>query len=439
MLALVGPNPTTLLLAIAWLLPPFALAIVDHVVAGAPALGRIDRSRLFIGVAAAAVVIWLSHVLLVPWYIPRTVGVELSWRSLAVAVGISFATHALAFALIYLIAAAALSLASMTRTVLAEYWALATLWVIASAFVLQRVVAAALSFGAAEAWVLSVWLSVVLVAIWSGLAWRRQQHQDAIGLWFGPIAPNIAIAAIGIVSMPLIALALRSAVAQFDWNFLQQKLGVTLVWALATGWATTLLPRVLPGSATLKSRTCDAIAIAGVIAGLAAVPIAARAADAVGDAALEPEFVLDRYAALDASYQLLRSLLRTNAGADAEFYSYLKVHSTLGKVTANPVNVTLVSGFTPNVAPPHVFLFVIDSLRRDYLSPYNPAVTFTPATAHLLATPSCSSARSRDTAPPVCRCRQCGPAACCCTSSTCNRSRQCIRWRSCSIASATAV
>ena len=29
--------------------------------------------------------------------------------------------------------------------------------------------------------------------------------------------------------------------------------------------------------------------------------------------------------------------------------------------------------------PPHIFLLVVDSLRRDYLSPYNPQVTFTPA------------------------------------------------------------
>ena len=28
---------------------------------------------------------------------------------------------------------------------------------------------------------------------------------------------------------------------------------------------------------------------------------------------------------------------------------------------------------------PHIFIFVIDSLRQDYLSPYNPGVTFTPA------------------------------------------------------------
>ena len=48
-------------------------------------------------------------------------------------------------------------------------------------------------------------------------------------------------------------------------------------------------------------------------------------------------------------------------------------------MAANPVDVKLVDAFQPKTTPPHVFLFIIDSLRRDYLSPYNPAVTFTPA------------------------------------------------------------
>ena len=56
-----------------------------------------------------------------------------------------------------------------------------------------------------------------------------------------------------------------------------------------------------------------------VLAGLGAAPLVARAADWSGDATLAPDFVLDRYAALDASYQLLSSMLKTNAGADAEF------------------------------------------------------------------------------------------------------------------------
>jgi membrane-anchored protein YejM (alkaline phosphatase superfamily) len=48
-------------------------------------------------------------------------------------------------------------------------------------------------------------------------------------------------------------------------------------------------------------------------------------------------------------------------------------------VTANPVDVKLVETFNATSTPPHVFLFIIDSLRRDYLSPYNDAITFTPS------------------------------------------------------------
>jgi hypothetical protein len=385
-LAVAQPDTRTLVLAILCLVPPFALAIVDHVAAGPPSLRRIDHTRLFLAASATAVWCWLSYALLVPWYIPRTVGLDLSWTALVIAAGISLATYLFAFALIYLIAAAALSLASLTRFVLAEYWVLAALWLMTLAFVLQRVVASALSFRAAESWVMSGWLSLVLVAIWSGIAWHhgdaaasRRPGRDAIDLWFSPIGKNALIVSAGIVALPLLALGLRSAVDQFDWNFLLQKLGVALVWAAALGWIGFAVYWAAPRVAVIRRRTCDLIAIGMVIAGLAAVPVAARVTEWTGDATLEPEFVLDRYAALDASYQLLRSLTRTNAGTDAEFYRYLKAHSTLGHVSANPVDVKLVETFKATSTPPHVFLFIVDSLRRDYLSPYNAGVTFTPA------------------------------------------------------------
>ena len=378
-LAMAGPNTKTLVLAILWLVPPFALAILDHITAAPASYARVDSPRLFAGILVASIVCWLAYVILVPWYVPRTVGVELSRMALAAAAAISLATHLLAFGLMYLIAVAALSLVMLTRRVQAEYWALAALWVAALAFVLQRVVALALSFRPEESWVLSVWLSVVLVAIWSGVARQHRGRRDAIDAWFSPITPSPAAAVVGVLSLPLLAFALRSAVAHLDWNFLLQKLGVSLVWALALGWATFAAPRLLPGLAALKHRTCDLIAVVMVIAGLGAAPLAARAAHWSGTATLEPDFVLDRYAALDASYQLLRSMIRTNAGADAEFYSFLRAHSTLGLVSTNPVDVKMVEAFQPKTSPPHVFLFIVDSLRPDYLSPYNAAVTFTPA------------------------------------------------------------
>ena len=110
---------------------------------------------------------------------------------------------------------------------------LAALWVAGLAFVLNRVVAAALSFRGIESWVLSVWLSVVLVAIWSGLSWQRasarphgaehasatahdaehasagwhdaehasaERGNDALDMWFGPVTGHVrAVAISGVI------------------------------------------------------------------------------------------------------------------------------------------------------------------------------------------------------------------------------------------------
>jgi arylsulfatase A-like enzyme len=46
-------------------------------------------------------------------------------------------------------------------------------------------------------------------------------------------------------------------------------------------------------------------------------------------------------------------------------------------VAAVDVNLAELTG-SPASVRPHVFVFTVDSLRRDYLSPYNPEVTFTP-------------------------------------------------------------
>lgn len=381
-LSLAGPNSRTLTLAVLALVPPLALAIVDHLNASSRPLQRVEPGRLFAGAAIAAIVIWLAYVLLIPWYVARTVGIDLSLAALVVAVSVSLASHVLAFALIYLIVMAGLALASLTKQRHAEYWVFAALWVAALAFAFHRVVATALSFQSPETWVLAGWLSVVFVAVWSGVASQRavRPDDDALDLWFGPIAARPAFAVAGLVALPLLALGLRSALAQFDWNFLLQKLAVCLIWALALGWASVASTGGAARWQWLNRRTCDRLATAMLAVGLAGVPLAARAATWSGDVRLDPVFVLDRYAALDGSYQLVRSLLKTSAGADAEFYRFLKSHSTLGSVSASPIDVEFVTAFAPKPAPPHIFLFIVDSLRRDYLSPYNPAVTFTPGT-----------------------------------------------------------
>ena len=114
----------------------------------------------------------------------------------------------------------------------------------------------------------------------------------------------------------------------------------------------------------------------GIAALSHAEPVAARWWSARG---FVPEFVLDGYATLDPSYRLVRRLTVAEPPGASAFYQLLRAHSLVDKRGLSPVPFTFAtpSGPAP-VRPPHIFLIVIDSLRRDYLSPYNPAVRFTP-------------------------------------------------------------
>jgi hypothetical protein len=394
-LSMVGSDSRTLFLAFLWLVPPLALAGVDHVTVPPPVVRRIDDRRLFVAFVTAAILVWLTYVLLIAWYGPRTPGVDLAPPALAAAIGISLVSHLLLFALVYLVASAVLSVASLAGHPLAQYWALSLLSVVGVALVLQRVVAATLSFGSAESWILSGWLGVVVVAVWSGLVWQRiarttvpgaasveavRAEGDSLDAWFVPLTGHArAMALLGVLVLPLLALGLRTAVEHFDWNFVLQRLGVFVVWTVALVGASAMTRRL--GEIWRVGRdTCGAIAVLMIVIGLAGVPAASRLSAWAGDGTFDPDFTLDRYSAFDASYQLVRDLLETRAGEHASFYTFLKAHSTLGRVAAEPVDVTFIDSFDRRTPPPHVFLFIVDSLRRDYLSPYNSKVTFTPAT-----------------------------------------------------------
>jgi hypothetical protein len=95
------------------------------------------------------------------------------------------------------------------------------------------------------------------------------------------------------------------------------------------------------------------------------------------------EAALAEYSGYDVSFQVARDLLRPTIRESeyAEFYAFLRKNANLP--TSTPLELPeleLVEPFEPSpAAKPHIFLFVVDSLRRDYLSAYNPQVDFTPA------------------------------------------------------------
>ncbi len=115
---------------------------------------------------------------------------------------------------------------------------------------------------------------------------------------------------------------------------------------------------------------------------LYALPYASTAwANGAGDAQLEPRVAIDRLAPADPLASLAGDRLIEQPSFDIGYYREVLASETRQSTMDPAVPAeTLVSAVSvPHRPPPHVFMFVIDGLRRDYLSPYNPKVTFTPS------------------------------------------------------------
>ena len=101
-----------------------------------------------------------------------------------------------------------------------------------------------------------------------------------------------------------------------------------------------------------------------------------------GKAGLGFSAFLDEYSNYDISFRVARVALSPPAAiaADASLYRFLGNNTNIPRSTrTDPVDIKLVRTLAPSAgARPNIFIFVIDSLRRDYLAPFNPAVTFTP-------------------------------------------------------------
>jgi hypothetical protein len=260
-----------------------------------------------------------------------------------------------------------------------QFWSMLLLASSTGTFVLHRVVAAAISFEGAAAWLMCAGISGTVALAWMATVrgvLPAAQPADALTVCTGPFSIRVFRGG-AVAAVPVLAVLLVGAVAEFDWNFLLQKLGVLLVWSTAFGgaWAMApLRPRLgisRPGPLALAAL---------IVAGMGSVlPLSARDAVEPEGLAERAGVALDAYATSDPSFHLIRGLMRTNTGETAEFYSYLKAHATIGRVEIAPIDVSFTSGSSPSAAAPDIYLFIIDSLRPDYLSAYNRLVTTTPA------------------------------------------------------------
>jgi hypothetical protein len=248
------------------------------------------------------------------------------------------------------------------------------------ALVLKLIVFVPLSFSGQLAGVFALSVALSVVFFRSGTSVRLYRPQDGelespLALLLRPAwflrSVSRSVQVVILVVASSIGAWLWIGVSTMDWEYLIQKLIVVAIWAGVFCFFYVTAPAAKRGG--------DSLVIA------AAIVICLY----VGFLALKPQWhvinesgkSLEEYADYDVSFRLARGVLFPSATVIAgdSLYAFLVRNTNIPRsVRTDPVDINLAGKLaeTPGQKP-NIFIFVIDSLRRDYLSAYNPAVAFT--------------------------------------------------------------
>ena len=372
-LSALQPSTLALALSVAALVPPVALALFEMVpaVADSPAHGETRAAGDFMACAGAALIVTFGHALRIAF----TGGSPTPQR--IAGFGRAAVLHLVVFSAIFAAISVIRGAARLTRRPAAvEAWLGRAFLAAAVAVVVDRIVLSSLSFNGAGAAAMAAGFGLALAVI---LGPRGTRAPEGVESALGGVVPHWAsrspaFAALWLVVAIGAAAAGEAAVAGSDWNFTVGKLIAFASWLVAL--ATTL--RAVPSRpvgrvaalrplAALAPFAACALVLAVHVVALPAVTAAAKNGAPVS-------------AAGDVSSRLIVDALTPKAPTDSGLYEYLQRYTNIPRSEAvQPVNVDFGAVARSPVRPPHIFLLVVDSLRRDYLSPYNQAVRFTPA------------------------------------------------------------
>ena len=372
------------------LTPLLWLALIDWKAKGrqiqwAPSTN--ETRQLFKACALAAISAWLfSAVLVVARFVIFT-RTGFSGRHWAVALGWSLICHVVVFMAIFLTAnftgAIARLISEQPSRQVFFYLAMA---VALLALALKFIVLAPLSFFGLLATLTASAVSLSLVCFLLGVSARLYRAEEGalespFALLFMPVRflrsmPRVAQASLLLAGSALGAYLLVRA-STTDWEFLFQKLLVLTIWTGFFAFFYVAFP-------ARRKDGGDAMVIAAAILVclyIGFIAVRPRLETTSGSQASFNEAETE-YTNYDVSFRLARGVLSppVAAAADESLYPFLVSNTNIPRsLRTDPVDINLAGTLTPTPGPkPNIFVFVIDSLRRDYLSPYNSAVTFTP-------------------------------------------------------------
>ena len=247
--------------------------------------------------------------------------------------------------------------------------------VLISAGVIRSIILPTLSFDGLEADLFSVVISLALVAYVAGTAAlvRRTRAENT-----RQVKPRRGAAwwlVAGFLGLLGAGYAIPAALQTRDWDFALQRTAVVVVWAAALAFLRWT-------GVSLRGRTAKAASL--LLLAMAVSGYGAYKAEVSYHPGTEDDWsgILDSYAGSDLSFKTAYDVLSrsVNNEAHADFYQFLKRNTNLSPDTAvGPADLSLVPALKPTASQkPNIFIFVIDSLRQDYVSPYNPTVDFMP-------------------------------------------------------------
>jgi hypothetical protein len=370
-------GPRSVEVGIAALVPLVWLAAIDHIASahflarqrlpdGEPERRAVE-ARVYFAFMATAVVVTAVYAVLASVALGGHFEPDLRLGGLALGAGWSLVHHLVVFSGLYVVFAAAGRLAFGSFT--AQYFAMQAAAIALLSLGLLQALGQAIGLASTRGIVVAVASAASIASTWAGFRLRRLARAErrlswALDVFLGrqreDHAPLHLVLQLSAVAA--LAFVLARASAFLDWDFLLLKSGVVAVWIASLAVVYRAMPSRVPPRA-------------GLIAAACLLPLAAR--EAVAHAA-DAAHVLERYSVYNAAFRTTDAMLNQGSSSP-RFVHFLREHTGIDE-TLSPISIDLV----PNPAPvpmqpaPHVFLFVIDSLRPDYLSAYNSAVDFTP-------------------------------------------------------------
>lgn len=239
-----------------------------------------------------------------------------------------------------------------------------------------RIALPTLSFTGALAVGVSWVVSLAIVVGFAGTASRLKIK----GRQFAGIAGSAKTRTLAVLagSFLLLAYAIPTVLAKTDWDFVLQKFAVLLLWAAVFMF---LCKADLSTEVRMARPLASGVAIAVTLATL--VGFYELNSSARGESAWSDR--IEAYEGSDISFKTAADILSRSLdnGSHEAFYNVLRQHTNISaEVPAQPSAVELVSALTPSqVKKPNIFIFVIDSLRQDFVPQYSSTATFTPEIA----------------------------------------------------------